>query len=213
MRVWDQFNTDRLAVTLQRTGQHYGFIFDPHQPLGQLGEAQRDLLYYGVNSERFTRHYPHIKPPATVLKGNFEGVITNLQRRYAEGLSESGLGVKPDTLYTRQTCPDCGGVRLRAESRQVRVNGRTIIEICQMPLTEVAAWCSALPQTLGEGELIIAQPVIADLEERIRRLVMIGVGYLTLERATPSLSAGEGQRLRLAALLGSGLTGGVIRVG
>jgi len=205
--VWDGFNADRFVVTLQRAGQHYGFVFDPSQPVGQLGDVQRDLLYYGVNSQQFTRHYPTTRPPATVLKGHFEGVITNLQRRYREGLSESGLSVKLDSLYARQTCPDCGGTRLRAESRQVRVNGRSIIEVSQLPLEDIAAWLSALLQTLGESERTIAQPVISDLEERIQRLVAIGVGYLTLERATPSLSAGEGQRLRLAALLGSGLTG------
>ncbi len=205
--VWDPFNTERLAVTLQRAGEHYGFGFDPRQPIGSLGEAQRDLLYHGVNSEHFTRHVPGMKPPATVLKGNFEGVLTNLRRRFSEGLSESGLKVKQETIVARQTCPDCQGTRLRTESRQVRVNGRSIIELSNLPLEGVAAWLEALPATLNEDETEIALPIINDLQERIRRLVMIGVGYLTLERATPSLSAGEAQRLRLAALVGSGLTG------
>ena len=205
--VWDAFNTERLANTLQRAGEYYGFGFDPQQPIGRLGDAQRDLLYYGVNSPRFTRHVDGKKPPNTVLKGNFEGVITNLHRRYSDGMSESGLRVKLETVFARQTCPDCLGTRLRAESRQVVVNGRSIIELSQMPLSAVAAWLEELPATLTEEQTCIAEPVIVDLQERIRRLVTIGVGYLTMERATPSLSAGEAQRLRLAALLGSGLTG------
>jgi len=205
--VWDKFNTDWRTMTLPRAGQHYGFEFDLHQPISEMGEIQRDLLYYGVNSEAFKRHYPNVKPPSSVQKGYFEGVVTNLRRRYSEGLSESGLNVKLDTLFARQTCPDCNGARLRAESRLVKVNGLSITAVSQMPLDDVAAWLTALPETLSESERIIAGPVIADLEERIRRLVTTGVGYLTMERATPSLSAGEQQRLRLAALLGSGLTG------
>jgi excinuclease ABC subunit A len=205
--IWDPFNADRFAVTLERAGQYYGFPFDPHQPIGTLGEIQRDLLYYGVNSEAFKRHFPNQKPPNSVVKGSFEGVITNLQRRYAEGLSESGLSVKLETLYSRRTCPDCGGARLRFESRQVRVDGKSIIAVCQMPLQAVAAWMDQLPDRLQESEQIIAGPVIADMQERLRRLVTAGIGYLTMDRATPSLSAGEEQRLRLACLLGSGLTG------
>jgi excinuclease ABC subunit A len=205
--IWDRFNTERFAVTLERAGQHYGFVFDPHQPLGELGEVQRDLLYYGVNSAQFTRHYPGVKPPATVVKGHFEGVITNLKRRYAEGLSESGLAEKMENLFARQTCPDCGGARLRLESRQVHVAGRTIIELSQASLEEVSAWLEVLAGALSSAERQVAAPVIEDVRERIRRLVAIGVGYLSMERATPSLSAGEAQRLRLAALLGSGLTG------
>ncbi len=156
--VWDPFNAERFLVTLQRAGQHYGFPFDIRQPIGALGPIQRDLLYYGVNSEAFKRHFPETKPPATVLKGYFEGVITNLQRRYTEGLSESGLKVKLENLFARQTCPSCGGTRLRAESRQVRVNGRTIIELSQMPLDGVAQWLSALPAGLNADQMNNRRP-------------------------------------------------------
>ena len=205
--IWDPFNAERFIVTLQRAGQYYGFSFDMDQPIGELGAVQRDLLYYGVHSEQFNRHFAGIKPPTSVMKGHFEGVITNLKRRYTEGLSESGLKVKLDGLFARQTCPDCGGARLRAESRQVRVNGRTIIEVSHMPLAGVADWLTELTTALNEEEQIIARPVVVDLSERLQRLIRLGVGYLTMERGYPTLSAGEGQRLRLAALLGSGLTG------
>ncbi|MEN6435546.1 MAG: excinuclease ABC subunit UvrA [Anaerolineaceae bacterium] len=205
--IWDPFNAERFLTTLQRAGQHYGFTFDIDQPIGDLGAVQHDLLFYGVNSKQFTQHFPTHKPPSTVLKGNFEGVITNLKRRYTDGLTESGLKVKLDTLFARQTCPDCKGTRLCLESRQVKVNGCSIIEISQMSLEGVAAWIQALTDSLSEEERLIAGPVVVDLMERLSRLITIGVGYLTMDRSYPSLSAGEGQRLRLAALLGSGLTG------
>jgi excinuclease ABC subunit A len=143
---------------------HYGFTFDTSLPIGQLGEGQRELLYYGVDSERFKRHGPGAKPLSTVLKGRFEGVITNLQRRYHEGQSESGLKVKWDELFARQTCPDCGGARLRAESRQVRVNGRSIIQMTQMSLEEVETWLAELPATLDGQREGSGRPVIDDLE-------------------------------------------------
>jgi excinuclease ABC subunit A len=205
--IWDPFNTDRFAVTLERAGRYYGFEFDPNLPVGALGEVQRDLLYYGVNSETFKRHYPGKQPPPTVLKGHFEGVITNLHRRYSDGASESGLKVKLDTLFARQTCPDCGGTRIRAESRKVIVAGKNIIELTKMSLHDVLTWLDGVSTNLTLDEQKISIPVITDVRERIQRLVNIGVGYLSMDRSTPSLSAGEGQRLRLAALLGSGLTG------
>jgi excinuclease ABC subunit A len=205
--VWDAFNQDRLAVTLQRAGKHYGFEFDPSQKIGEMGQVQRDLLYHGVNSAEFTRHFPGVKPPSTVLNGNFEGVLTNLKRRVNEGVSEAYLKNRKESVVTRQPCPDCGGTRLKNESRAVTVNGCTIIELSQMSLEGVAAWLQALPATLNADQRAIAKAVIDDLTERLRRLVMIGIGYLTMERGVPSLSAGEAQRLRLASLLGSGLTG------
>jgi excinuclease ABC subunit A len=205
--IWDAFNADRFATTLERAGHHYGFAFDPLTPIGELGEAARDLLYYGVESQQFRRHVPGIAPPPSVTKGYFEGVITNLRRRYGEGLSNSGLSVRMQDLFASRTCPDCSGTRLRAESRQVRVAGQTITDLSRLPLTEVAVWLERAYGELSEPARLIAEPVRADLRERLRRLVSIGVGYLSIDRATPSLSAGEAQRLRLAALLGSGLTG------
>ena len=205
--VWDPFNQDRLSITLQRAGQYYGFEFDPNQMIGEMGEVQRAILYHGVSSEEFTRHFPGVKPPTTVLNGNFEGVLTNLKRRYNEGVSEAYLKNKTESVVTRLPCPDCLGTRLKKESRQVTVNGMTIITLSQMAMDNIKIWLQALPDSLNEDQRSIAKAVIDDLTERLRRLVMIGIGYLTMERGVPSLSAGEAQRLRLASLLGSGLTG------
>jgi excinuclease ABC subunit A len=107
----------------------------------------------------------------------------------------------------RQACPECEGTRLRPEARLVRVAGQGIVEVSRLSLGELAAWIAGLQAALPAGDWLIAEPIVVDLQERVRRLVEIGLGYLTLERATPSLAAGEAQRLRLAALLGSGLTG------
>ncbi len=206
VQIWDPFNKDRLIVTLQRAGEHYGFGFDPDTPIHDLVEPARDLLFYGVNDERFTRHVPGIKPPPTVLKGYFEGVITNLRRRYSEGQT-SGYKYTLDQLFARRPCTDCDGTRLRKESRQVIVDGYTIIEVTKMSLEKVGNWLDQLSEHLTEQENLIAEPILIELQERIHLLVDIGVGYLSMDRGYTSLSAGEGQRMRLAALLGCGLTG------
>jgi len=204
---WDAFTVERNSTVLQVAGQHYGFVFDVNAPVKTLGPVQRDLLLHGVDSPQFRRRFPGVTPPATVGRGHFEGVVTNLLRRYAEHIADAGYREKVEQFLFSDTCPDCQGTRLRPESRRVTVTGRTIVEVSRLPLGELAAWIDGLERAATPEEWIVTEPIVADLHERVRRLVDVGVGYLTLERATPSLSAGEAQRLRLAALLGSGLTG------
>ncbi|MCP4541250.1 MAG: excinuclease ABC subunit UvrA [Chloroflexi bacterium] len=205
--TWKQEQTEHYAWVLENAGKHYGFPFDPSGPIHALGPAQRDLLLYGVYGPQFRRHYPDTKPPASVGQGNFEGIITNLLRRYEEHIHNPDYRADIEKLLVKQTCPDCKGERLRPESRQVTVNGQTIVATSRWPLADLAAWLNDLLQALSPDKASIAAPILDDLCERTQRLVDVGVGYLTLERGSPTLSAGEAQRLRLAALLGSGLTG------
>ncbi|MBZ0304526.1 MAG: excinuclease ABC subunit UvrA [Anaerolineae bacterium] len=204
---WDRYEVARYQETLKVAGRYYGFDFDPTMPIGNLGQVQRDLLLYGVQSDSFRRHVPEVEPPETVAKGRFEGVITNLMRRYEENSHKINYREKMERLLIQKDCPDCGGTRLKAESRQVRVAGQTIMDVSRLPLTELAVWVESLSESLHESELMILDPILIDLRERLRRLMDVGVGYLSLDRSSPTLSAGEAQRLRLAALLGSGLTG------
>src|SRR5512143_1146757 len=204
---WEQFHFDRYISALEAAGRHYGFTFDASLPINQLGEVQRDLLFYGVNGPQFKRHFPNVKPPATVAGGNFEGVVTNLLRRYADQTHDAEYREKLAEFVSETTCPDCRGTRLKPESRSVTVLGRTIIDVCKLPLDELAAWLDQLQPTVTAEEWIITEPIVNDLQARVQRLVNVGVGYLTLDRDSPTLSAGEAQRLRLASLLGSGLTG------
>jgi excinuclease ABC subunit A len=207
--IWDPLIVSRYLDSLRAAGRHYGFDFDASLPVRDLGPVQRDLLLYGVESTSFRRHYPEIAPPTAVSRGRFEGVITNLLRRHAEHASDADGDYleKLERLLVLQTCPDCAGTRLRPEARVVRVAGKDIVEVSRMPLDVLGDWINGLEAALPTEDWLIAEPIVADLQERVRRLVEIGLGYLNLERATPSLSAGEAQRLRLAALLGSGLTG------
>ncbi|MDQ3706313.1 MAG: excinuclease ABC subunit UvrA [Chloroflexota bacterium] len=204
---WVSPEIKRHLETLQLAAGHFGLAFDPATPIGEFREAQRDLLLYGSHSTQFRRHYPHIEPPQNVNQGRFEGVVTTLMRRYQEHAQDADYRERMEQLLVTQTCPDCRGTRLRPQSRRVTVAGLSIIDVSQMPFTALQTWVERLPGAVPAEERDIIQPIIDDLGERIRRLVNVGAGYLNMARSSPTLSAGEAQRLRLAALLGSSLTG------
>ncbi len=204
---WDIHTINRYTETFHNAGRHYGFELDMNTPVRSLGRIQHDFLLYGVRSPQFTRHFPAVEPPTAVSRGYFEGVVTNLLRRHAEHAGDADYLEKIERLLYLRTCPDCQGTRLRPEARAVTVTGRSIVEIAALPLDDLAAWVAGLQGALPGDDWLIAEPIVSDLKERVAHLVEVGLGYLTLERAAPSLSAGEAQRLRLASLLGSGLTG------
>ena len=208
---WDPFHIKYNLPILVAAAAHYGFELDLSLPLKDYAQPQRDLLFFGVDSPLFRRHFPTAKPPATVRQGRFEGIATSLLRRYAEHIhqhvDEADYRDKLEELLVAQTCPDCAGTRLRPESRAVTVNGQNIIAVSRLTLDDLGAWLRGLRAALGPDEMLIAEPILVDLHERIARLVEVGAGYLTSERSSPSLSAGEAQRLRLASLLGSALSG------
>jgi len=208
---WNTFHINYYTSILQAAAAHYGFEFDPSLPVKDYTPPQRDLLFYGIDSPHFRRHFPDSKPPTTVRQGRFEGIATNLLRRYAEHIhehvNEADYSDKLEEFLVTRTCPDCEGTRLRPESRVVTVNGQTIIALARLPLDDLGTWLDGLPAVLSTDEMIIAEAALVNLNDSIARLVEVGAGYLTLERDSPTLSAGEAQRLRLASLLGSGLSG------
>lgn len=204
---WVSPEITRHLETLQLAARHFGFAFDPATPIREFTQAQRDLLLYGVNSKEFRRHYPDIEPPQTVNRGRFEGVVATMMRRYQEHAQDADYRERLEQLMLTQTCPDCQGNRLRPESSRVMIAGLSIIDLSHIPFTALQEWIERLPGVVPTSEREIIQPIIDDLDERIRRLVNVGAGYLNMGRSSPTLSAGESQRLRLASLLGSGLTG------
>jgi len=207
VRAWDSAFLNYYSSTLLAAAAHYGFEFDVDLPVKYFSPEQKELLLNGVGSPALKKYFPNIDPPETAKKGRFEGIATGLLRRYAERIQDAAYREKVEELLIIQTCPDCGGSRLKPDSRAVTLNGLTIIHLSQIALTELREWLAALPQVLTEAEMLIAEPILVDLSARIGRLVEVGAGYLTLDRSSPTLSAGEAQRLRLSSLLGSGLTG------
>jgi excinuclease ABC subunit A len=204
---WEDWYVTHYSKKLRAAAKYYGFALDLDEPIRKWKAEARDLLFFGTEDPRFRRHYPDTKPAKTNAQGQFEGVATNLLRRHAAHIQDEAYREKVEKFLVRQTCPECGGSRLKPESRAVMVEGKTIIEAARMPISELSAWLDEISRTLPPEAGPVLAPVVDDLRERVRRVVDVGVGYLTLERSSPSVSAGEAQRLRLAALLGSGLTG------
>jgi excinuclease ABC subunit A len=204
---WDIHYIDHNLSALSAAAVHYGFDFDLSLPVNDFTPPQRDLLFYGVESPNFRRHFPGIEPPNTVRQGHFEGIATSLLRRYADRIHDPDYREKMGEFLVTQTCPDCQGTRLRPESRAFTLNGQNIVAVSRQTLSDLGAWLDGLPAALSDDAITIARPILDDLRERIAWLVEVGAGYLTMERTSPTLSAGEAQRLRLASLLGSGLSG------
>jgi excinuclease ABC subunit A len=209
--AWNPVHISYYAGTLQAAAAHFGLELDLSRPVRDFTQAQRDLLFFGVEDPLFRRHFPKIAPPTTMRQGRFEGIATSLLRHYAEHIhahvQDADYRDKLEDFLVIRTCPECAGTRLRPESRAVTVNGRTIIDLARLPLDELGAWLKSLPAALGPDEKLVAGPALVELGARIARLVEAGAGYLATDRDSPSLSAGEAQRLRLASLLGSGLSG------
>jgi excinuclease ABC subunit A len=208
---WNRIQVNYNTSILKAAAAHYGFQYDFDRPLKEYPAPQRDLLFFGVESPLFRRHFPLVEPPTTVRQGRFEGIATSLLRRYAQHLHEhvheADYRDKLEDLLVTQTCPDCAGTRLRPESRVVTVGGQTIIALSRLALSDLGAWLGGLAAMFSPDETMVAEPILADLHAGIGRLMEVGAGYLSLERSSPSLSAGEAQRLRLASLLGSQLSG------
>lgn len=203
VKPWFHALVEYNASILNAAAQHYGFTFDEHLPLRHYNEVQRDLLYYGVESEQFIRHYPEAKPPKAVGQGKYEGVVTGIWRRYREKGSESGEAA----LFDEHQCADCLGTKLKEDSRRVLVDGAAIHEVNARSIGDALAWMEALLGKLSPDQLVIVEPLIHDSVVRLKRIMDVGLGYMSMERQVVTMSGGEAQRLRLASILGSGLTG------
>ncbi|MDF1508953.1 excinuclease ABC subunit UvrA [Robertmurraya sp. DFI.2.37] len=196
---WGEYNTNVVLAG----SKHYHLSITADKPIKDFSDIELDFLYYGAEDERFTRHFPHIKPPRTVAEGKFAGVLNALWRSYKENGEHSQVA----ELFKSEVCPDCHGERLRAEVRSVHVNEKRLPELSLLPLNELLHWVNNTTEQFAHEEDDILATVLNDLHERLERVLQVGLGYLTLDRQAITLSGGEAQRLRLASILGSGLTG------
>ncbi|MFD0586581.1 excinuclease ABC subunit UvrA [Paenibacillus sp. GCM10027627] len=200
---WSGMYIDYNVSILKAGANHYGLAFDENAPLQDYDPAMLDLLYYGAESEVFTARFPDTKPPKTVTSGKFEGVVTGIWRRYNEKGGESGEA----SLFKQSVCGSCGGAKLRKESRLVLVSGVAIQDASSRALGETLHWLESLRDSFNTDEEQLVGPIVYDMAVRLKRIIDAGLSYMSLDRQIVTLSGGEAQRLRLASILGSGLTG------
>ncbi|HOT23417.1 MAG TPA: excinuclease ABC subunit UvrA [Thermoleophilia bacterium] len=180
------------------------FHVDVDVPWDQLPQKQRDLFLYGTGSTRIPMSYRNYEGRVRRYTASFPGIIAHLQRRHAETESDA-VRQKIEDYMSDRVCPECGGARLKPTSLAVTVGGRNIHEFTGMSVREAMAFLERLELT--ETERIIGARVIREIEERLRFMEDVGVGYLDLRRAAATLSGGEAQRIRLATQIGAALVG------
>ncbi|MCF6411411.1 excinuclease ABC subunit UvrA [Pseudalkalibacillus salsuginis] len=201
--IWKgQFQEYQLNI-LETAAKYYGLSLDFNRPLKDFDDVQKYLLYYGAESDPFISHFPDKKVPKTVSQGKFEGVVTGIWRRYREKSGQSGEA----KLFFSKVCPDCSGQRLNESSRLVSVAGTSITTLTMWSLDDILTWIEKLQSNLPLESMHVVEALLHDLKSKVTRIVDVGLGYLSLDRQTITLSGGEAQRLRLATILGSGLTG------
>ncbi|HEY8252303.1 MAG TPA: excinuclease ABC subunit UvrA [Burkholderiales bacterium] len=201
IRGWDRRNHFYYAM-LQSLARHYRF--DIESPWESLDDRIQSLILYGSGKDKIAFHYPSERGRSAVKEHAFEGVIPNHERRYRE---TDSMAVREELAKLRnvRSCPECGGTRLRREARHVRVAEKTIFEVSRWPLRQTLEFFGHLRLQGAKGQ--VAERVVREIASRLQFLVNVGLEYLSLERSAESLSGGEGQRIRLASQIGSGLTG------
>jgi len=174
------------------------YKFDKHTPIKDLPKEIMDIVLYGSDKPLSINHKGYKKT------GLFEGVITNLERRYSDSFS-SYSKTEIENLMGEVMCKACKGKRLRPEVLAVTVGDKNIAQLTDMPISEIKAFFDGL--VLSEKDKMIAHQILKEIEARMGFLVDVGLEYLTLSRSAGTLSGGEAQRIRLATQIGSGLTG------
>ncbi len=179
----------------------YGFSLDT--PIKDLSKEVLNIIFYGTDGDRIPVEY-NSRAFSGTFHVAYEGIVNNLERRYRETSSES---VKMEiTRYMREVpCTTCHGKRLKPEALAVTVGGLNIYDICELSVAKMDEFVRNL--TLTNTEEMIAHRILKEIHARLNFLINVGLGYLTLSRASATLSGGESQRIRLATQIGSGLTG------
>ena len=198
-----QSSSDPKSYThaiLEALAREYGFSLDT--PYQDLPEEVRHMFIYG--SDRVVKVHYRGQRGEGVYDVQFEGLIKNVNRRYRETHSDIVKKEYEEFMHV-SNCPLCKGQRLKQESLAVTVSGKNIYEITELPIRDLQSFLGVMD--LSEQQLKIGRQILKEIRGRVGFLVDVGLDYLSLSRATGTLSGGEAQRIRLATQIGSGLVG------
>ena len=200
---WAKSSSPYYIQTLTALGKFYKFTLDTKWK--DLPKKTQNALLHGSGDDEIKFSYED-GVRAYDTKKPFEGVVTNIDRRFRETESEwarEELG----KYFSDVPCDACSGYRLKPEALSVKIGGKHVGEISEMSVRKAGDWFATVPEMLNKQQNEIALRILKEIRERLSFLLDVGLNYLTLARASGTLSGGESQRIRLASQIGSGLTG------
>ncbi len=203
VKPWSGYFATFRSAMLRDVGKHFGFNL--YTPISKMTEEQVRVILYGTDEKI---HYKYEGKYSSAsrweFRGSFEGVIPNLERLYKETESESK---REDIMQfmRERTCDSCLGRRLRREALSVKIQEKSIMDICDLSIDNCYQFFRTIE--LSETERYIARTILKEIISRLEFLNNVGLNYLSLNRVTATLSGGESQRIRLATQVGSNLTG------
>ena len=200
---WANSSSQYYRQTLHSLATHYGF--DRATAFGKLSAEIRRTILFGSGDDALTMSY-HDGVRAYEIRKPFEGVIPNMERRWRE-TDSSWVRDELSRYQTVTACATCGGKRLKPEALAVKIAGRDASETADLSIEAAARWFADIAETMTPQRREIARRILREINERLDFLKNVGLEYLTLSRASGTLSGGESQRIRLASQIGSGLTG------
>ena len=202
---WNPISSSYYPQILAQAMEAFGIEMD--KPFEELSEEEKRLIFFGSDGREFHFHYENEFGGVRDIDIPFEGVVTNINRRYHE--TNSDFTRSQMRLYMNElTCASCHGYRLNPQALSVKVGGEGGLNIGQVSDLSIADHLELLSHlTLTENEVAIATPIIKEIRDRLTFLHNVGLNYLTLSRSAGTLSGGESQRIRLATQIGSNLSG------
>ncbi len=200
---WAKGKSPYFRQTIEALARHYKF--KKSAPWSDLPKAVQQVMLYGSKGEEIKFRYDE-GGRVYEVKRPFEGVIPNMERRYRE-TDSNWIREEFERYQNNRHCADCNGFRLKPEALAVKIADLHVGQLVQMSISEALNWVETVPARLSEQKNQIAAAILKEIRERLGFLVNVGLNYLTLARASGTLSGGESQRIRLASQIGSGLTG------
>lgn len=199
---WSAADGGTIALMYyEALAREYDFSLDV--PYKDLPQKAKKAIMYGTDGKKIKMQRKSVYGEGTYMK-DFEGILNNIERRYAETTSEYSRN-EIEQLMTAVECPECGGARLKKESLFVTVGGININEFCSKSIKDALVFLDGLK--LSDRDMMIADAIIKEIKSRMKFLASVGLDYLTLTRSSGTLSGGESQRIRLATQIGSSLMG------
>ncbi len=197
-----KYRNNLLFATLDTLGRRYDFTLD--DPVGAISKAGMNAILYG-DSEPLTINMSEFGASSGNQLLSWEGVAEWIARQ-SDIDEESKRGQKwREQFLVYRKCSLCGGTRLKHEALQFKIGGKSIADVCAMSIAEFSEWIAHIEEYMSDKEWRIAQEIVKEIRERLRFLIDVGLGYLSLARSSRSISGGESQRIRLATQIGSKL--------